>query len=606
MIFSNLDEASSLLMPEGLYKDIFNVLGHSFTKKLRVSFENNAKGFIAVAESKDSQSSVTDCRLKYILMRNFRGYDKVSAYEGAHYGIEFLGDDKKVCPKYFILGRNGVGKSTVFNAAEYLFTGNISEANYRNISDKEAYMAGSDRSSDDIIALANEDKVVTRQTSVHLPLSRFFISENSILEASRYIADNDNWYNFFCEMLGVGGVNKLVNKILPDIKIKILQIIDIAISQKKCYDKLMLVIDIKQTVKEENRGILDDLLRDLRLFQEAPDYQHLSDIGDKLLKSKLKTPDSLRVEIKTANRKINDIIRTAKEQPAVSGGKSNYGITDNNDEKISQILENIKDSLSQFSNNLNEILENGYNELSLKQQEGKLMSDFVLYGGQETMGISLSKKEADLITKQIDDYCMKAQKALNAYVSKFADKDFKNALEGMFNNHFLSRHEIMAVDLSKLSNDSITIRIGHPDGSHPEISVNKYFNTFRFRLFFLSVQSLLCIRMMQYAEVYFPLFFDDVFYANDYVNKMQLTHFFSQMDKYVAKYENVRDHFQLIFFSHDEQLIKVIHDRLKSEETCKFARMLDGIQISSNKMCIKETEGIKYKYCPVTFPILKN
>ena len=98
-------------------------LSDSFLKLSKVA------GFTHIKSGE--KPAVTDYSLRALLLRNFRKYG-VPSGEYGYYGM-YVSTDENPCSQMFLLGRNGVGKSSLFDAAEYFFTGNIGEAEYRRI-----------------------------------------------------------------------------------------------------------------------------------------------------------------------------------------------------------------------------------------------------------------------------------------------------------------------------------------------------------------------------------------------------------------------------------------------------------------------------------------
>ena len=108
------------------------------------------------------------------------------------------------------------------------------------------------------------------------------------------------------------------------------------------------------------------------------------------------------------------------------------------------------------------------------------------------------------------------------------------------------------------------------------VPANRYFNTFRFRLLFIVLQTSLCLRLMKFTKVSFPIFFDDIFYANDYNNKQELVKFFRVLSEQSEDISKDGIPFQYLFFSHDEQLVYALsNDKDTKKIADKYCRILD-------------------------------
>ena len=74
----------------------------------------------------------------------------------------------------------------------------------------------------------------------------------------------------------------------------------------------------------------------------------------------------------------------------------------------------------------------------------------------------------------------------------------------------------------------------------------------------------------------FPMVLDDIFYANDYKNKRQLFKFFNILEQQADKMLDGHP-LQVIFFTHDEQLVSTLNRKKETSDTClwSFARIIE-------------------------------
>ena len=139
----------------------------------------------------------------------------------------------------------------------------------------------------------------------------------------------------------------------------------------------------------------------------------------------------------------------------------------------------------------------------------------------------------------------------------------------MFNDTFLLERENFEFDISDIEHEKITITVN-------KVPVHKYFNTFRYRLFYLTMQAAINLVKMRREHFTFPMVLDDIFYANDYKNKRQLFKFFNILEQQADKM--LEGHpLQVIFFTHDEQLVSTLNRKKKTSDTClwSFARIIE-------------------------------
>lgn len=97
----------------------------------------------------------------------------------------------------------------------------------------------------------------------------------------------------------------------------------------------------------------------------------------------------------------------------------------------------------------------------------------------------------------------------------------------------------------------------------PPQPVNKYLNTFHFRLFSTMVGISIAIASRKNTKVNLPLVLDDIFYASDFENRTMVEHFLKHIFKAFKEYTPEMP-LQLILFTHDqlifESAIKVVKD----------------------------------------------
>ena len=83
------------------------------------------------------------------------------------------------------------------------------------------------------------------------------------------------------------------------------------------------------------------------------------------------------------------------------------------------------------------------------------------------------------------------------------------------------------------------------------ISPNKYFNTFRYRLFCMMVSVSIAIASRVKTQLNFPIILDDVFYASDFLKRASIEKFLLSLTSAFEKYSKDLP-LQLIIFTHDE------------------------------------------------------
>ncbi|MCD7851181.1 MAG: AAA family ATPase [Parabacteroides sp.] len=112
--------------------DLKNILARSELKKSVLIYTPD-DSFDQVSNETETEAlglgtgSFRDFRLRSLALKNFRKYP-----DGDMYGLRFHSDNNTPC-SLILVGRNAHGKSSLYDAMEYVFTGNVSEAKLRNV-----------------------------------------------------------------------------------------------------------------------------------------------------------------------------------------------------------------------------------------------------------------------------------------------------------------------------------------------------------------------------------------------------------------------------------------------------------------------------------------
>lgn len=198
--------------------------------------------------------------------------------------------------------------------------------------------------------------------------------------------------------------------------------------------------------------------------------------------------------------------------------------------------------------------------------------------------------ELDILVSQIDILKSILLNLIHKTVVGYVDKSLVDAVKSIFDETFIVKDEEKFVfDISNLDkNNKVTISIN-------EVPVHKYFNTFRYRLFCLTLQAVLNIKLMKDGDFLFPFIMDDIFYANDYRNKRELFKYFEQIIKYAKKTLGKNKNLQIIFFTHDEQIVSCFSTKFHTTENerISFVRLIQpdfAIKFEKNEMHFDEKD----------------
>ncbi|MDD6826556.1 MAG: AAA family ATPase [Oscillospiraceae bacterium] len=611
---AKLNELLSLIEKTRNFIDVIGI-----PEDLKRDFSNYAVRLGDIVNSaSDSTTSdvapISDFRLKSLLVRNFRKYGVLSEDADAYFGMEMTDSELMV-----LLGENGSGKSSIFNAAEYLFTGRIGEAEYRDY-DVSSYFKRGDSSCEIIAFTKNDMKIKSGETVTPkelraIPLSHFFISENSIYKSGKMI-DGENFLPYFCELLGLGDVYRFVNgrpgegdsvleRVCQQIESKMM---NLASNHDLVLDELKdATRDFQRSVAEQDKVELRNRLATLEgIYKE---WQSLStetlDINEQLKKVNrfanlylvpefrewITFSKDLKAQLPNTSGKSRTFKEALDRQKAISSFDKEKAFG-NMKTKLIRLIDNIKKMLSQTHPDI--VLQR---IIDLSLQYARLRDNQLPDGLKDEVVID----SIFGVPSQLRAIGNSLIIGLEMYVSEFVDEKFRSFIISLFNDSFLASGE--TITIGSLENHTIRIDVNG-------VSINKYFNTFRYRLFFLIMQTAVCLRLMEQNKVVFPIMLDDIFYANDYHNKTELCKFFKVVvDVKGWMFEdNIRP--QIIFLSHDEQIVMTMHQKdWEFNGKVEYGKLLNISNIEKIEMTqrkVKDDSGATFKYHNIYIPIYRQ
>lgn len=110
-------------------------------------------------------------------------------------------------------------------------------------------------------------------------------------------------------------------------------------------------------------------------------------------------------------------------------------------------------------------------------------------------------------------------------------------------------------ETGEVLSEIITAYIVPKDKSHPPLPVNKYFNTFHYRLFSTMVGVSIAMASRINTKINLPLILDDIFYASDFENRATVERFIKELFDIFNKYTPNLE-LQLILFTHDQLIFE--------------------------------------------------
>jgi hypothetical protein len=112
-------------------------------------------------------------------------------------------------------------------------------------------------------------------------------------------------------------------------------------------------------------------------------------------------------------------------------------------------------------------------------------------------------------------------------------------------------------ETGEIISEIITAYIEPLDSSYGKIEVNKYFNTFHYRLFCTMTAMSIAVASRKSTGINLPLVMDDVFYASDFENRATIEEFIIKIFEIFKQFTPDKQ-LQLILFTHDQLIFESI------------------------------------------------
>lgn len=602
---------------------IVNALPKNYSQdmeKLRATLADLDARYKDMSEETNHEEWV-DFRLRYLLLQNFRKFD---SSEEKFYGCDFLQknaeEPKKPIENLYLLGSNGVGKSSLVDALEYMFTNRISEADIRKIKNHQWYIKRGNKKSKILISTERknwlspdslDDSDSLKDFRKEYDVRNFFFSENSILTMAQFTPQYEeqngfvNWFGFFCYLLGLSPIYELYKEggLLDSAKRYIYQLreyVDKGNGQHKRKELESLLRDSYMEISESQQVLLRLLQEDIAKIrkQEAnlSDEEMLEAISQLVDNEELDTlyffqhfKKDLLVIVMRKNDNLNSVAKTQMESMP-----KKRNITQENQNSNYDVRHEIIMSLNELGRHMSLVLGKEPPRVSLEAIEKEFET---LINSERLETISSEKlaiKQYDDLLEAIELFKTELRKATVESVNTYIDEDFVKTVKEVFTKFLIKKeYENFCLDNSKIADGKIEIKID-------DVPVHKYFNTFRYRLFCLTVQAIVNLKVMKHEHFLFPFIFDDVFYANDYTNKAQLFQYFKVVRE-AAKSMIPQYPLQVLFFTHDELLISCLAKRARQEfwGDDSFARLIEPDVAKSEDMnlsCKVEIDAQTYNF----------
>lgn len=534
---------------------------------------------------------VYDYRFRCLLLNNYRKYGHPKR-DAAHFGIPFYKVNnnpyEEVPQSVFVLGNNGLGKSSLFDAMEQICTGKISEATYRGISDLQWYVNRNIGEAPDIrlYTCFDKDNYIGVSSSDFLETGidahGFFLSENSIYELSRFMQTDGktgdvDWLPCFCYALGLEDILYFVEDSTGYYQALIDRIKEvnqmISNDPQKQRDNLeRLIRDTSVVLTDKELDIVFICSEELgKIIEELPKFDIYS-LYEKVWKI---TPAGLEhlYSMKIFKERLENVgvkIDLLRKQSALGTGSS---VARKKIRTESYNADTIRFELKTIIEELHYSLETTKELRNVKSLplDRIIHETETLLSSQKTLMHSKEAKMFEGLPERLTQFRNNLKENLEQQFKSFFDDAFRTVIKNTFVPFLAEGEKLDFVDMPHgVVVDDYGLKVTVND-----IPINKYFNTFRFRLFCLSMMVAFNLKMMNLMKFRFPFVFDDVFYANDYRNKHELFSFFHVLADNAKALLGDKNAVQVIFFTHDEQFVNTLLQKKMPFSNYSVSRLME-------------------------------
>ena len=549
-------------------------------------------------------SEYVDKRIRAIKFYNFRSFPAPKETESP-LGIRFTKGNEPC--SLFLVGGNGTGKSTIYSALEYHYTGFCSHSTEMvcNIEDYLTFGFGR------IATIKQKDVhlLVERQDSVKTEDGYSFFDQtfNSLLPicpTSAFCSDYDveqirqngeELYDYILRLLGYGRFEKIkeyierLKKNIGEIKKSFNEKTEIISSA----DFSIVINNFLNTIKDEETDI-----------KECELYINQDEIKKEIEGT---------VKHQPAPSLFSQQWKIVKKSRNSAAHMSPTGMIVKNDTPNDLEYENQIKSLAVMYSELRKIFDSKSDMSKSKIDETNLLL---------TLIENITNRKRELESKEIHflvdkentiDERLRILEKINTTIQDIQHRivlqftqSFQDEISDVL-KEFSADNEIYQV---VATSNTFGINIQVPkEGGFPT-NPYEYFNSFRFKLFCISLKIALAISWMRNNKTIVPFVIDDVFNANDFMNGLKLERFvqkiYSWYEKLITE-DGCNIPFQLIMLTHDDMMQTAFKKGvMKNLQVVNIEKGCKETYIAPNMVCarlfpykdikeIRKTEKTEYK-----------
>lgn len=537
-----------------------------------------------------------DYRIRKYSIAHFRKFDDKN---GLPYVLNLQDNDNRFC-SLFLAGKNGSGKTSLFTGLEYMFTNeHISTLEYRNIleQDKQQYFPYGNR----------------KETEIRLKLEfNGKDKDGNYMQAVRPLNTGFSFQPFFCcdaDLMVIQKENDLMGVFLKNLGLtKVKEHLDEIEKTISYFQKRMHHPEVDNSYNEE---LLETLQDDILQIAGLPHNSYMNLINNlKKLKNYLEGEQLLKLDgfiVQDFNTVLSAIGKAKtmwnlfckgstllffKQRKKIEENYENVAKLAENSMAEAMLMYETLPSIVMFNTECytyaKELLD-VFKDKEYKQRRKKALAALEKYikAEEEYKRNLLREKEIESI--KMNERHMENLSHLKNAMDIIYEDEVNKVEETCQNTVVPILNEFTHLDRQEFEQktEPETIFFKKEDGqlrayisnkrifgSEKKVTPKNFYNSFRYKLYAISIKVAMAFMTMKIRNLYAPLVFDDVFTASDFDNSINIDRFFYRIFETFEKLGiGKKEDLQIILFSHDEVVLNCI----SSLEAEMNIRLIKGI-----------------------------
>lgn len=551
---------------------------------------NNDSSFYTWQNTQKKDTKIKDFRLQKLMLSHFRKFDE---YRNAPYLISLM-DESKGMSSLFLVGKNGSGKTSIFTALEYLFTPDrISTLEQRNLVDDGKYFPYGNRIKDDIWldAVLLDGSHVTEPIDSDFSLKPFFCSDVDLQNLQK---END-LEAIFTKEISIGKIDRILQSLQKTIS----NLRQSAPSKEKS----ILFEDMADTLSADMfylGGIQKDkvFIKVMKALRLLADNKSLKNISSGIHLATVADKDALIRKLES----LSDIWKMVQDMYCLKVFQADSTIIEryrrivellkeNNDFEAEELyrklvpVENLSKELLEYSQFLDRKFQDKRLERSAEQRREVALTAILDFERQR--GEFERNQLLRMNAEQLRKYPDRINNLSNVYeaIAQVYNEDKQRLLEVCQSLIVKLLNEFTQLDKSNDKEEELDIverqgklvavvrnKAVFDETNNPTPA--KYYNSFRYKLYCISIKVVLAFMTMKISKIKAPLIFDDVFTASDFDNTININKFFEVLFRIFKNFElGEKKELQIILFTHDEVVLNSLSDIIETidegeQESC--------------------------------------